>query len=208
MEKEKNFWDMTKKEQGGHFKSLYNFIGPADYIICASLVIFILFLDLSIPLGVAMGVPYMAVVLISLRSPHKKTTIFVAVICSFLTIGVFLYKPPVDEMWKVVFNRFLALFAIWVTALLGFQRKMDVEKREEAVNQREKALEDLRVLHGLLPICASCKKIRDDNGYWTQIEIYIKAHSEADFSHGICPECTKELYPEFYKKKYGLDKNL
>lgn len=50
---------------------------------------------------------------------------------------------------------------------------------------------------GLLPICASCKKIRDDKGYWNQIEVYIKEHSNANFSHGICPGCLKRLYPEF-----------
>ena len=55
----------------------------------------------------------------------------------------------------------------------------------------------LRYLAGLLPICASCKKIRDDKGYWSQIESYIQNHSEAEFSHSICPECAKKLYPEF-----------
>jgi hypothetical protein len=52
-------------------------------------------------------------------------------------------------------------------------------------------------LRGLLPICASCKKIRDDKGYWNQMETYIEAHSEADFSHGVCPECMERLYPEY-----------
>jgi len=55
----------------------------------------------------------------------------------------------------------------------------------------------VKKLSGMLPICASCKKIRDDKGYWTQIEAYIRDHSEAEFSHGICPECMKKLYPEF-----------
>jgi len=54
----------------------------------------------------------------------------------------------------------------------------------------------VKQLSGLLPICASCKKIRDDQGYWTQIEAYIRDRSEAEFSHGICPECAKKLYPE------------
>jgi ligand-binding sensor domain-containing protein len=58
------------------------------------------------------------------------------------------------------------------------------------------ALADVKVLSGLLPVCASCKKIRDDKGYWTQIESYIRDHSEADFSHGICPECLTRLYPQ------------
>jgi hypothetical protein len=53
----------------------------------------------------------------------------------------------------------------------------------------------VRTLSGLLPICASCKKIRDDQGYWTQIELYIRDHSQAEFSHGICPDCAERLYP-------------
>jgi phosphoserine phosphatase RsbU/P len=60
----------------------------------------------------------------------------------------------------------------------------------------KKAQEEIKSLQGILPICASCKKIRDDKGYWKQIEAYISEHSEAHFSHGICPECVKKLYPE------------
>ena len=56
--------------------------------------------------------------------------------------------------------------------------------------------EEVKKLSGLLPICSSCKKIRDDNGYWHVMEIYIREHSEADFSQTICPECTKNLYSE------------
>ena len=63
----------------------------------------------------------------------------------------------------------------------------------------EKTRHDIKVLQGLLPICASCKKIRDEKGLWTRLEVYIHEHSEADFSHGICPECAKKLYPEFYR---------
>ena len=55
----------------------------------------------------------------------------------------------------------------------------------------------MKKLSGLLPICASCKQIRDDNGGWKQIESYIADHSEANFTHGVCPDCTKKLYPEF-----------
>ena len=60
----------------------------------------------------------------------------------------------------------------------------------------QKQLNEIKRLRGLLPICASCKKIRKDDGYWEVIETYIAEHSEADFSHGICPECVKKLYPE------------
>jgi adenylate cyclase len=67
------------------------------------------------------------------------------------------------------------------------------------------ALSRIKRLGGLLPICASCKKIRDDQGYWQQIEAYIRDHSEADFSHGICPDCAVALYPELNHAKTGTD---
>lgn len=75
---------------------------------------------------------------------------------------------------------------------------------EERVTQRtaelQAALDALRTLHGILPICASCKKIRDDQGAWNQLESYISRHTEATFSHGICPDCAKRLYPEVYQE--------
>jgi PAS domain S-box-containing protein len=63
------------------------------------------------------------------------------------------------------------------------------------------SLAQVKILSGLLPICAQCKKIRDDNGYWEQIEKFIRDNSEADFSHSICPECVKLLYPGYGKNK-------
>ena len=74
-------------------------------------------------------------------------------------------------------------------------KKVD-EEREKLITDLQKALAKIKTLRGLLPICASCKKIRDDKGYWNQVEVYIKEHSDAEFSHGICPECVKKLYPE------------
>ncbi len=73
---------------------------------------------------------------------------------------------------------------------------------EEKNVQFEEALANLKTLSGLLPICANCKKIRDDKGYWTQLEKYIEMHSEALFSHGICPECMEQLYgdQEWYQR--------
>jgi PAS domain S-box-containing protein len=63
------------------------------------------------------------------------------------------------------------------------------------ITERKRAQAQIKTLSGLLPICAWCKKIRDDSGYWRQLEIYVSEHSEADFSHGICPECAEEVYP-------------
>ena len=58
----------------------------------------------------------------------------------------------------------------------------------------EAALNEIEVLRGMIPICCHCKSIRDDEGYWNQIETYIRGHSDAEFSHSICPECVKDLY--------------
>lgn len=73
----------------------------------------------------------------------------------------------------------------------------ELEKRvKERTEELEKALSEIKTLSGILPICSHCKKIRDDKGYWNQIEAYIREHSEAEFSHGICQECAKKLYPD------------
>ncbi len=74
-------------------------------------------------------------------------------------------------------------------------------EREELIAKLEKALLEVKKLSGLLPICASCKKIRDGKGSWHHIEAYICSHSEASFSHGICPDCLKRLYPELNHKR-------
>lgn len=68
-----------------------------------------------------------------------------------------------------------------------------LNKLHDTIEELKAALANVKLLSGLLPICASCKKIRDDKGYWNQIESYIKEHSEAEFSHGICPDCAKAL---------------
>jgi len=68
------------------------------------------------------------------------------------------------------------------------------------VQELQTALDKVKLLSGMLPICANCKNIRDDKGYWHQVEVYIHNHSEADFSHGLCPACAEKLYPELYDK--------
>jgi PAS domain-containing protein len=70
------------------------------------------------------------------------------------------------------------------------------KERERLIGELQGAIAKIRTLSGLLPICASCKKIRDDKGYWNQIETFIRDHSEAEFSHGICPDCARKLYPD------------
>ena len=81
---------------------------------------------------------------------------------------------------------------------------IDVTKRKKTADKLKKSnhrlttlLAEIKTLRGIVPICANCKKIRDDKGYWTQVEAYVSRHTDAQFSHGICPECMKKLYPEY-----------
>lgn len=78
------------------------------------------------------------------------------------------------------------------------ERRRAQRERDELLEQLRKALAEVKTLGGLLPICAHCKKIRDDKGYWNQIELYIRQHSNANFTHSVCPECARQHYPELY----------
>ncbi len=81
------------------------------------------------------------------------------------------------------------------------ERKRIEEEREHLIKELQDALADVKTLSGLVPICANCKQIRDDQGFWMQVESYIQERSQARFSHGICPDCMKKLYPEFLSEE-------
>jgi DNA-binding NtrC family response regulator len=85
-------------------------------------------------------------------------------------------------------------------SLIGRSIRYAIE-RQKLLTQIEHSMKEIKTLRGFLPICASCKKIRDDHGYWTRIETYISEHSEAEFSHGLCPECAVRLYGHSLGKK-------
>jgi PAS domain S-box-containing protein len=75
-------------------------------------------------------------------------------------------------------------------------RKQVEEEREKLINELQEAIKEIKTLRGILPLCSFCKKIRDDKGYWEQVDVYIHKYSQADISHSICPECAKEHYPD------------
>jgi PAS domain S-box-containing protein len=81
------------------------------------------------------------------------------------------------------------------------QAKKNERDKELLIARLQEALNEVKILRGFLPICSSCKKIRDDQGQWNQIEAYIRDHTEAEFTHSICPGCVQKLYPEFLQKK-------
>ncbi|RPJ58432.1 MAG: response regulator [Dehalococcoidia bacterium] len=109
-------------------------------------------------------------------------------------VGAYLVKPP---------NKRQVERAL-VIAMARFNDLMTLRQLNEELQTRNQelqtALAQVKTLSGLLPICSSCKKIRNDQGYWQQVEIYIAEHSEAEFSHGLCSDCMLKLYPDTYEK--------
>jgi len=164
---------------------------PDNKVIALCLILSMSFfiVDSMIPLGVAGGVPYILVVLVSLWSPRKRLPYYVAIGGTLLTIIAFYSSPPGGELWKVIFNRSLALFAIWTAAILSVQRKTIWDEKEAALNE-------IKALQGIIPICSYCHSIRDDGGAWSRLEAYISEHSEAQFSHGICPGCVPKAHSD------------
>ncbi|MGD0338371.1 MAG: two-component regulator propeller domain-containing protein [Bacteroidota bacterium] len=112
----------------------------------------------------------------------------------------FKLEPHFYEMYW-----FYALILIVLGGIIyGFIRLrlwQHIKKEKELQDRIQEALANLKILGGLVPICANCKKIRDDKGYWDQLEEYVQTHSDVRFSHSICPECAKELYPDMILKK-------
>ena len=86
----------------------------------------------------------------------------------------------------------------WVAFNITELRNTILEK-DSLIDQLQKAINEIKTLRGILPICTFCKKIRDDKGYWNQIEDYLNEHSDADLSHGICPDCAKKHHPQYSK---------
>ncbi len=87
---------------------------------------------------------------------------------------------------------------------ITMQRALE-EKREAVISELQEALDNIKQLKGLIPVCASCKKIRNDRGYWQQVDVYLKENTESDVSHGLCQECADRLYPEYSAKKESED---
>ena len=109
-------------------------------------------------------------------------------------VGAYLVKPP--NMRQV--ERAITIAMARFKDIMELRRiNFELQTRNQEI---EAAMAEIKTLSGLLPICSNCKKIRDDQGYWEQVEVYIAKHSNADFSHGLCPDCMKKLYPDSYEK--------
>jgi len=101
------------------------------------------------------------------------------------------------DLWTL----FLRFSFYLIVVLLLARLKESFDEQGRLVADLRKAFDEIKTLSGFLPICASCKKIRDDSGYWNEVEKYISDHSEAEFSHGLCPDCAEKLYPEYFHRR-------
>jgi hypothetical protein len=130
--------------------------------------------------------------------------------------GAISVKFPIDHLitiqnsrinWMIFIHAFFWLLGISGISYAAYRlnaaertRLVLEQAREALITDLKQSLTDIKQLRGILPICSNCKKIRDDAGYWHQVDVYISRHTEADFSHGLCEECARKLYPEIYKK--------
>lgn len=127
----------------------------------------------------------------------KKEALF-WIALSLLICLFFLIKPVFFEYSYAIRIRFLVTYIIVSMLSLALESSRERYYRELLAEKErlEESMAEIRILRGILPICSSCKKIRDDQGLWNQVEAYIDQHSEAEISHGICPDCAKRLYPD------------
>jgi len=106
-------------------------------------------------------------------------------------------RVPMTDPVDIIMGSAVSLFFGF---LLGYLRDTTVRYKRTS-EELARAISEVKRLSGLLPMCAHCNKIRDDSGYWRRVEDYLSEHSEAEFTHGLCPDCMKELYPELVDEK-------
>ncbi len=127
--------------------------------------------------------------------------LFLAVLFGILLIWIALYGGFVSDLRRSMREKSRKIKEAHekIEIEIAERRQAQIEKDSLIVELRN-ALGEVRTLSGLLPICASCKNIRDDKGYWKEIELYIRERSGAEFTHGLCPKCAKKLYPDLYEE--------
>jgi hypothetical protein len=153
-------------------------------------------LDLLDKFGNAISVLYVAPVLLVGLGTARRNPRIVAIAggCSILTVVGFALASAPPVLGVAIVNRVLSLLAVWLAASLCL-----------LCLRVEDPLDSVR---GFLPICASCKQIRDEGGLWHHLEAYFMEHFAVRFTHGICPDCVRQLYPEVVKKHLHYSSNM
>jgi hypothetical protein len=169
---------------------------PAYPIGIAALALGIFFVDIALPLGVSVGVLYAIPVMMTQWAPQRKAIVATATASTILIFLDYFISPPGGIVWMVLTNRALSVATVWMVAYLCFLRRRAEEDRNRVMAQLQESLQHVQTLRGLLPVCASCKKIRDTRGYWNRVDEYIERYSEARVYFGMCPECVEAYNQE------------
>ncbi len=182
----------------------------ADMLVASSA---LLFVGVSANLSYIQNVLHgLLLTLVYYQFVHNKS-IYIIIGCAYYPLMFLIVCLITDQLEYVNLIRFILYFisanAFGILILRSYNQAQRINylnqlKRQSintelraALDQLVKAQQEVKVLQGLLPICSNCKKIRDDKGDWNHLESYIQHHSEAKFSHGICPDCAERLYPDF-----------
>lgn len=136
-----------------------------------------------------------------MKTPYKITYSIVGALLVPCFMRLNIHGTGLEgDMTKYIVPFFVGLGGGYLIGLMKDRWISLIKDQEEIIAERtaelQTALSEIKTLQGILPICSFCKKVRDDNGYWQQVDVYIKNHSDADFSHGICPECISKHYPD------------
>ena len=170
-------------------------------LVCGVLACGALVLDLVQPLGVAGGVPYIAIVLIASFANHRLFAFAATLTCILLVVLGFYLAPVPEEPTLAVLNRTQAIAVMALIATFLIHRIGVMQLRDAALQELSQAIAQLKLLHGMLPICANCKKIKTETGDWALLESYMQAHAEVEFTHGICNDCAERIYGEVLRDR-------
>jgi len=162
-------------------------IGVTDYLTGVDLRIEIFYL---IPIGILSWLV------------NRYAGIIMSVVSTITTVTANLLAGQVIVNYFIYYWNILVHFGFFIVAVyLISEEKIISDNNKILIDKLHKSLDEIKTLSGLLPICSACKKIRDDDGYWRQIEHYISEYTDTRFSHSICPDCKEKLYPRSGKKK-------
>ncbi len=164
------------------------------------------FLTTGLIYGIA-GFMYWFILPVFLAFPYSTTSSILGFVAIAVNPNILVWAGMSTSFELAKYNIIIwptciiVIFAAFMLDILFRSIFVQMNERKKLIIEIQDSIATVKILRGLLPICCSCKKVRDDKGYWSQIENYITEHSEAEFSHGLCPDCLEKLYPEYGRKQ-------